>query len=64
MVPVKAKLDALHVAVAVFHGMDYIVSWNFTPILNPILHKVIIEINQEHGLETPFILTPEELMEG
>ena len=64
MLPEKAKLDAMHLAVAVFHGMNYIASWNFTHILNPILHKSIIEINKDRGLETPFILTPEELMEG
>jgi hypothetical protein len=62
--PEKAKLDAMHLAVAVFHGMNYIASWNFTHILNPILHKSIISINKDRGLETPFILTPEELMEG
>jgi len=57
-------LDAMHLAVAVTHGMNYITSWNFNHLINPVLHKLIIEINQDRGLETPFILTPEELMEG
>ena len=28
--PVTAKIDALHIAVASVHGMDYLVSWNCT----------------------------------
>jgi predicted nucleic acid-binding protein len=62
--PEKARLDALHLATAVFHGMDYIVSWNFTHLLNPIVRRIVTEINSDRGIETPVICTPEELMEG
>lgn len=33
-VPAKARLDALHIAVASVHGMDYLLTWNFRHIAN------------------------------
>jgi hypothetical protein len=33
-VPEKAKIDALHIAVASVHGMDYLVSWKCTHVAN------------------------------
>lgn len=31
--PGKARLDAVHLALGVQHGMDYLLSWNFTHIV-------------------------------
>jgi predicted nucleic acid-binding protein len=33
-IPGKARGDAYHLAVATYHGMDFLVSWNFTHILS------------------------------
>ena len=30
VIPEKKKFDALHVACAVIHNIDYLVSWNYT----------------------------------
>lgn len=32
--PAKAELDALHIAVATVHGLDYLLSWNCRHIAN------------------------------
>jgi predicted nucleic acid-binding protein len=61
--PDKARLDALHLALAVQHGMDYLVSWNFTHIVGARPRGVIQKINYRLRLETPIICTPEELIE-
>ena len=34
--PEKAKLDALHIAVATIHGIDYLLTWNCKHIANAI----------------------------
>jgi predicted nucleic acid-binding protein len=34
LVPVKKREDALHLALAVEHGFDYLVSWNFSHMIN------------------------------
>jgi len=62
-VPDKARGDAFHLAVATFHGMDFLVSWNFSHILNARVRSVIQEINTMREISTPIICTPEELME-
>jgi len=62
-VPDKASGDAYHLAVATCHGMDFLVSWNFTHILNARVRAIIQNINTLKGIDTPIICTPEELME-
>ena len=34
-IPAKADVDALHVAIAAVHGMDYLISWNCKHIVEP-----------------------------
>jgi predicted nucleic acid-binding protein len=62
--PDKARLDALHLALAVQHGMDYLVSWNFAHIVGARPRGIIQKINYRMQVETPVICTPEELIEG
>ncbi len=61
--PDKARLDALHLALAVYHGMDYLVSWNFAHIVGARARGIIQRINYRTNVETPVICTPEELIE-
>ena len=62
-IPGKARADAYHLALASFHGMDFLVSWNFTHIVGATVKTAIREINASRYIHTPFICTPEELME-
>jgi predicted nucleic acid-binding protein len=62
--PDKARLDALHLALGVQHGMDYLVSWNFTHIAGARPRAIIQTVNYRMGITTPVICTPEELLEG
>ena len=60
--PPKAARDALHIAIAAVHGIDFLVTWNCTHIANAEMTAKIAEICRAHGLECPVICTPEELM--
>lgn len=62
-IPEKAVVDAIHVAAAVVHGMDYLLTWNCTHIANASVRSKIESICWEAGLQPPMICTPEELME-
>ena len=62
--PLKAELDALHIAVAAVHGMDYLVSWNCRHIANAVTLPKVYAICRSYGYEPPFVCTPLELMEG
>lgn len=59
----KCKLDAMHLALAVQNGMDFLVSWNFVHIVGARPRKIIDEINFELGIKSTILCTPEELIE-
>ena len=62
IVPLKAAEDALHIAVATVHGVDYLLTWNCRHIANPELQRGIAAYLERTGLCLPFICTPEELL--
>ncbi len=64
VIPDKARADTYHLAVASWHGMDFLVSWNCTHIVNGRIKVLIEEINAGQGIRPPVICTIEELMEG
>jgi hypothetical protein len=59
--PSRARIDALHVAMAAVHGMDYLLTWNCRHIANATLRGRIEELCRQGGFEPPTICTPLEL---
>ena len=60
--PDRAALDALHIALAAVHGMDYLLTWNCTHIANATLREPFESVCRSNGYEPPAICTPEELL--
>lgn len=60
--PDRAALDALHIALAAVHGMDYLLTWNCTHIANAAFREPIESVCRASGYEPPTICTPEELL--
>jgi predicted nucleic acid-binding protein len=60
--PKKATEDALHIALATVHGMDYLLTWNCKHIANAEIRNVVAAVAYDHGYGVPVICTPEELM--
>jgi len=58
--PPKAAIDALHIAIATVHEMDYLLTWNCRHIANAEMRAPIIKVCQAQGYECPIICTPEE----
>ncbi|MBI4026011.1 MAG: hypothetical protein HY360_13580 [Verrucomicrobia bacterium] len=63
IVPVRFKNDALHVATAVWHRLDIVVSWNMKHLVNVRKVARINEVNGRHGFPLIRIHTPEEVMD-
>jgi hypothetical protein len=61
--PQKAAIEAVHIALAAVHGMDFLLTWNCTHIANAIMRPRIEAVCQANGLRPPVICTPEELVE-
>jgi len=60
--PNKAYVDAVHVALAAVHGLDYLLTWNCTHIANATMRGRIEAICRAAGFEPPVICTPVELV--
>ncbi|MEC4677363.1 MAG: DNA-binding protein, partial [Nitrospirota bacterium] len=60
--PSKAAEDALHIAIAVTNGVDYLLTWNCTHIANASMRSRVEAICRSNGYEPAIICTPEELL--
>ena len=59
--PAQAAQDALHIAIACVHGIEYLLTWNCAHLANARLRSRIEQICREAGYVPPIICTPEEL---
>ena len=62
--PAKADIDAVHIAVATVHGMDYLLTWNCKDIANAQIQRKLAEISIDFGYELPILCTPYEFLGG
>ncbi len=61
-IPRETPEDALHVAFAVIHGMDYLITWNCRHIANAQIRNNLSATCSMMGYRLPVICTPEELL--
>jgi hypothetical protein len=57
-IPETAKMSAFHLAISVFSGMDYLLSWSFTR-MGVASYGKLLDYNEKMGLKTPYLITPE-----
>ena len=62
VMPGEEMGDAVHLAVACVHEVDYLLTWNCRHIANTNKIEHIQTINMRLGLVTPVMLTPEMLV--
>lgn len=60
--PIKAEIDAFHIAVAAVNAMDYLLTRNMRHIANAEMRKGIDSNCRQAGFEPPVICTPDELL--
>jgi len=60
--PPKASDDAVHIAAATVHGLDYLLTWNCKHIANAQIQRKLEEIGLDFGYQLPVICTPYELL--
>ena len=60
--PDRAAADAVHIALSVVNGMDFLLTWNCTHIANAAFRPAIESACRSLGYEVPVICTPEELL--
>jgi len=62
-IPERAEVDALHIATAAVHGIEYLLTWNCRHIANALMRGRIEVLCRSAGFEPPIMCTPEELAE-
>lgn len=60
--PEEAQTDAVHIAMACAHKMDYLITWNCNHIANAQNFKKIQDYNRKHKIHIPILTTPELFM--
>jgi hypothetical protein len=63
-VPQKAAADALHIAVSVVNGMEYLVTWNCKHLANAFMRVKIDAVCRAAAYQPVVICNPEELLEA
>jgi predicted nucleic acid-binding protein len=63
VVPASSTADAVHIAVAAVHGVDYLMTWNLRHIANAQIKWRIERTCVSAGYIAPVVCTPEQLME-
>jgi len=62
ILPEVAREDALHIAIAIVEGMDYLLTWNCKHIANAEVQRMINNFCHQKGYNMPILCTPELLM--
>ncbi|MFU8847672.1 MAG: type II toxin-antitoxin system VapC family toxin [Opitutales bacterium] len=62
--PVKADVDAAHIALCCVHKVDFLLTWNCRHIANAQILRSLSKVIEQNGYSLPTICTPIELMEG
>lgn len=60
--PSRNMSDAIHLAVASVHGVEYLLTWNYAHLANASKRTHIEVLNRRLHLASPVICTPEELI--
>jgi hypothetical protein len=60
LLPEKARSDAMHVAVAAVHAVDYLLTWNCRHIANADILPRVYRLLTDMGHSPPLVVTPEE----
>ncbi len=62
LMPADVLGDALHLAIASFHGCDFLLTWNCKHLANANKFSHIRRLNTLLGLYVPALITPVELL--
>lgn len=61
LVPATKVGDAAQLAVATVHGMDFLLTWNYAHLANPIVQARLGTLCDELGLVAPLMVSPESI---
>jgi len=64
ILPPKARVDALHIAMVAHHRIEYLLTWNCRHIANAQILSRIHKVLNDLAIPIPVICTPEEMVDN
>lgn len=61
LVPPSKAADAAHLAISATHGSDYLLTWNYAHMANPIVQARLDKLCAAGGLVAPLMVSPESI---
>ena len=61
LVPPNKTGDAAHLAIAAAHRMDFLLTWNYAHMANPIVQTRFDAMCAAAGLVAPLLVSPESI---
>lgn len=61
VVPESKPRDAVQMAMCAAHGIDYLLSWNYAHLANPVAQAQLEAICRKYRLRAPLLVSPETI---
>lgn len=61
VIPREKPGDATHLALAAGHEADYLLTWNYAHVANPVTQSKAEELLSKRGLRVPWLVSPESI---
>jgi hypothetical protein len=61
IVPASKPRDALQLAMATVHDLDYLLTWNYAHLANPVVQDQLRKICEKSSLRCPVLVSPETI---
>ncbi len=61
IVPAKEEMDASHLAIATTHEMDFLLTWNYAHMANPVVQEQLDKLCESADLVAPLMVSPESI---
>jgi len=61
LIPVERPGDAIQLAFATIHEIDYLLTWNYAHLANLDSQRKLHKVNRRLGWETPSLVSPETI---
>jgi len=61
VIPRSKQGDAFQMAASAAHEIDYLLSWNYAHLANPIAQAQLEQICRARGLRVPLLVSPEQI---
>ena len=58
--PATARFDALHIAAAACNGVEFLMTWNYKHLANPVQLDFVDQVCMDAGYQSPRIVTPDQ----